>query len=130
MKKATRTFAPKSLTPVELEIMSVLWRLERATVKEVQAQLPKERGLAYTTVATMMKILEGKGIVKSEKGDKAHTFSPLLKREEYAAHSLKNLTQKVFSENPTLLVKHLLEDKNLSVDDLKEIERLIKERLR
>jgi len=125
MKKALKT-----LTPVELEIMSVLWGLGRGTVKDVQGQLPKERGLAYTTVATMMKILEGKGIVTSEKGDKAHTFTPLLKREDYAAQSIKSLTQKVFSENPTLLVKHLLEDKTLSVADLKEIERLIKERLR
>jgi len=120
----------KTLTPVELEVMSAVWDLGPTTVKEVQGHLPKERGLAYTTVATMMKILEGKGILKSEKGEKAHLFSPLLQREEYAAESVKSLTQKVFSKSPTLLVKHLLEESGLTQEELKEIQALVKERLK
>ncbi len=119
----------KPLTPVELEIMTVVWTLGATTVKEVQNALPKDRGLAYTTVATMMKILEGKKIVKSKKTDKAHVFTPLLTREDYGQASLKALACGVFKQNPTWLVKQLLEKTDLSEAELKEIRQLVNERL-
>ena len=119
----------KPLTPVELEIMTVVWNLGETTVKDVQNALSKDRGLAYTTVATMMKILEGKKILKSKKSDKAHLFTPLLSREEYGQNSLNALTMGAFSQNPTWLVKQLLEKTDLSEDELKEIRKLVNERL-
>ncbi len=123
------TSLEKPLTPVELETMSALWELGEGTVKEVQGKLPKERALAYTTVATMMKILEQKGVVRSEKRERAHLFVPLISREDYAGQSLRQLTQQVFQKSPSLLVKQLLEKSNLSVEELKAIRALVNERL-
>lgn len=125
----TKKPTARPLTPVELQIMTAIWNLGEATVKEVQNALPKERALAYTTVATMMKILEGKKILKSRKTEKAHLFIPVLTREEYGQQSLKALTTGAFAKNPTWLVKQLLEKTELTEAELKEIRHLVAERL-
>jgi len=65
MTPRKKTKPERMLTEVELELMNVIWNLGECTVREVQESLPKERDLAYTSVATMMKILEQKGILTS-----------------------------------------------------------------
>jgi predicted transcriptional regulator len=80
MAQKKRTKLEKVFTEVELELMNAIWDLGECTVKDVQEALPKDRELAYTSVATMMKILEQKGALKSEKKDRAHTFEPLVSR--------------------------------------------------
>lgn len=120
----------KLLTEVELEIMNLIWDLGRCTVKDVQEALPSDRSLAYTSVATMMKILEQKNVLKSEKKDKAHSYVALLSREDYGLVSLKNLKENVFEGNPASMVMRLLNDSNLSRQEIESIQSLLQEKLR
>lgn len=120
----------KMLTEVELEIMSVIWGLNECTVKEVQEKLPRDRDLAYTSVATMMKILEQKGALKSEKQDRAHTYRPLIAKAEYESMSLQHLKTNVFGGDPASMVMRLLNETNISQEEMENIRSLIEERLK
>lgn len=120
----------KVLTEVELEIMNRVWDLGECTVKEVQETLSPARKLAYTSVATMMKILEQKHVLKSEKKERAHTYRPLLSRFDYERMSLDNLKTNVFGGDPASMVMRLLDDTALSQKEIENIQTLLKERLR
>jgi len=124
-KKTTRL-----LTEVELELMNVVWSLGRCSVREVLDGLPKERALAYTSVATVIKILEEKGVLKSEKKEKSHTYVPLLSKDEYEGKALQHVTEKVFAGNPSSLVMRLLDDSKLTREELQEIRRTLEEKLK
>mgnify|MGYP003777904217 FL=1 len=80
------------LTEVELEFMSKLWTLGEATVRDVLDKLPNERGLAYTSAATILRILEQKEFVTSRKEGKSHVYQPALAKHAYQARSLKDLS--------------------------------------
>src|ERR1035437_5470809 len=100
----------KPLTEVELQLMSAIWSLGDCTVKEVQEEITKTRELAYTSIATIMKILEQKGVLKSAKTDKAHLYSPLISKAEYESTSLRHLAKNLFQGDPTSMVMRLLSD--------------------
>jgi len=125
-----KTSGSKLLTDVELELMNIIWSLGEATIKAVQDRLPKERSLAYTTVATMMKILEQKKIIRSQKNDRIHTFVPLLDKEEYESRTLSHVREKLFEGNPSFMVTRLLDDSDLSREELKSLRALLDERLK
>jgi predicted transcriptional regulator len=130
MAQKKRFRLEKVLTEVELELMNAIWDLGECTVKDVQEALPKDRALAYTTVATMMKILEQKGALKSEKKDRAHTFEPLVSRAEYEGISLEHLKTNVFGGDPTHMVMRLIDNSDLTQKELDTIRDLLKERAR
>jgi predicted transcriptional regulator len=119
----------KPLTEVELELMNAIWELGICTVKDVHVALSKERDLAYTSVATIMKILEQKGFLESQKGDRAHTYQPLCKRTEYEASSLRHLAKNLFHDDPSSMVMRLLSDTALSKDELQAIRKILDERI-
>ena len=75
--------AIRLLTEVELQLMTIIWDLQKASVKEVVSQVSKDRNLAYTTVATVMKVLEQKGFLTCQKDSYAHIFSPLVSKSDY-----------------------------------------------
>jgi predicted transcriptional regulator len=118
----------RRLTDLELELMQVLWDRGEATVKDVASALPKERPLAYTSVATILKVLENKKYVASRKTDRAHTYSPLFTREEYQTNSVTDLLGRVFRSGPSRLVLHLLQDGQFSAEELENIRSLLEER--
>lgn len=120
----------KLLTEVELELMNAVWSLGECTVKDVQEALPKDRDLAYTSVATVMKILEQKGALKSEKKERAHTYQSLVSRSDYEAMSLNHLRANVFGGDPTSMVMRLLNDSDISQKEMETIRSLIEERLK
>lgn len=126
-KKKSNTQKP--LTEVELELMTLIWDMGECTVKEVQSKLPKERDLAYTSVATMMKILEQKGALGSRKTDRAHTYYPLIQRQEYEATTLKHLAKSLFHDDPSKMVMRLLDEGGLSAEELKAIRNILNERI-
>lgn len=119
----------KPLTEVELEIMNAIWELGECNVKDVQVALSKERELAYTSVATIMKILQQKGALSLRKDDRAHTYVPVLSRSEYEAVSLQHLAQNLFRGDPSSMVARLLNDSDLSADELKTIRKILDERM-
>lgn len=117
------------LTEVELEFMNELWALGEGSVREVLAQLPSERNLAYTSGATILRILEEKGFVESRKDGKSLVYTPLLAKDKYQTRSLQNLSRTLFDDTPATLVARLVDDSDLTEDDLEEIRALVERRL-
>jgi predicted transcriptional regulator len=128
--KRTETALSKPLTSVELEMMNVIWRIGPCPVAQVREQLLPERDLAYTSVSTIIRILEQKGYVKSTKVGKAHLYEARVSKESYQATILALLVEKVFDGAPSLLVRHLLHSDALSPTDIAEIEALLQKESR
>ncbi len=118
------------LTEVELEFMTQLWALEEGTVRDVLDQLPEDRNLAYTSAATILRILEQKNFVSSRKDGKRHIFRPLLAKDAYQTRSLKDLSMKLFDDAPASLVARLVDDVDLSEEALGQIRALVDRRLK
>lgn len=114
----------RTLTKAELRIMEVLWQLRRATVADVVAALPRPP-LAYTTVLTMLRILEQKRFVKREAGARAHIYAPLVEREAAATSAIGDLVASFFSNSKTALAVRLMADARPSAEELDEIKSLI-----
>lgn len=116
-----------SLTRRELDIMSVLWRRGRATVAEVRDELADD--LAYPTVQTMLRVLEGKGFVAHTTEGRAFLFYPLVAQDVAADSALERLVAKVYHGSRELLVSRLLADEDISADELRRIKKLLQKRL-
>ncbi len=117
------------LTEVELELMRIIWDRDDATIRDVVGGLPPGRDLAYTSVATIMKILEKKKFLKSQKHDHAHIYVPLVSKAEYESTSLRHLAKNVFQDDPTSMVMKLLNDSSLSQEALQAIKKLVDKRV-
>jgi len=118
----------KLLTETELELMSILWRLEGGTVNEVLAELPRGRDLAYTSVSTILRILEQKSVVKARKEGRGHVYVPVLKRGDYESKAVKHVVDRVFDGTPLALVRQLLNSGDLTEQDLEELRRMVEAR--
>ena len=129
MSKKVKIKIDKPLTEVELQLMNVIWTLGSCTVKDVLTEINKERELAYTSIATIMKILETKGFVKSIKDDKAHIYSPVIAKEDYETQSLDHLAENLFHGDPTIMVMRLLNDSQISKKDLEAIKQVLEARI-
>lgn len=118
------------LTDVELEFMTGLWAIGEGSVRDVLASLPEDRNLAYTSGATILRILADKGFVESRKEGKTLIYTPLLAKDTYQTRSLQILSRTLFDESPARLVARLVDDDGLTDADLKEIRALVEGRLR
>lgn len=123
---------PKSkselLTTVELEFMMVLWRIGAGTVREVLEGLSGKEQRAYTSVATMLKVLNDKGYLAAHKQDRAIVYKPTLSKTEYENKTLKSLAATLFNGTPTAMVARLVEDEDLSEETIQEIKDIIDSR--
>jgi predicted transcriptional regulator len=115
----------KRLTDVELELMTILWRLGEANVADVIQQLPAGRDLAYTSVSTILRILESKGVVATRKEGRGHIYVPLLLKSDYEARAVRDVVDRVFQGVPVAMVRQLLDNVALSSDDLREVRKLL-----
>lgn len=120
---------PRLLTEVELEFMTALWDIGEGSVRDVLAALPTERQLAYTSGATIMRILDDKGFVASEKAGKSLIYRPCLTKDAYQTRSLQNLSAKLFDNTPAALVARLVDDEGLDQEALEEIRALVERKL-
>lgn len=118
------------LTAVELEFMNELWALGEGSVRDVLDRLRPERDLAYTSCATILRILDHKGFVQSRKQGKTLIYVPLLEKDTYQTRSLQNLSRALFDDTPATLVARLVDDMGLTATDLEEIRALVERRLR
>jgi len=118
------------LTEVELEFMNELWALGQGTVRDVLDRVSEQRDLAYTSAATIMRILEQKNFVTSRKLGKSHVFTPALAKDAYQTRSLKNLSMKLFDDTPASLVARLVNDDELTEEALGQIRALVDRRLK
>ena len=125
-------FRPKKSIPTgqELAIMKVLWQRGRSTVREVYEELCKQRPLAYTTVMTMMGILEHKGYVKKTAGERAYIYSPARPQRQVVGRLVNDFVNRVFDGSAKPLLVHLIENRDLSPQELGELRKLLREKRR
>ena len=114
-------------TPREMDVLSILWDLGSGTVSEVRERMPDS--LAYTTVLSLMRTLEGKGLVRHEEEGRAHRYFPLVDWQDAGKGELRRLVRKVFKGSPELLLVQLLSDRKVDEDQLRGIRKLLDERL-
>src|ERR1041385_6275097 len=115
-------------TDQELEILKVVWQRGQATVREVYRDLSAQRKIAYTTVLTMMGILEQKGHLKKTAGERAYIYSPTKPQQQLVGSMVKEFVHRVFNGSAQPLLVHLMEDPDIPADELAEIEKLLKDR--
>ncbi len=118
----------RTLTTQELEIMKVVWELRQATVRGVYEKLREQRPIAYTTVMTMMNIMEQKGFLKKLPAEgRAYVYQSARPRKQVIRSMVRDFVDRVFNGSAEPLVVHLVKDRQLSEKELKEIARLIEE---
>jgi len=113
------------LTPLELEIMNILWETGAANVHTVQKRLDRE--LAYTTVQTMLNILHRKGRVKRTLKDRAYVYKPAVTRTQFISRHLGDLVDRLFGGSAENLVMSLVEAKHLTPEKLARLNKLLEE---
>lgn len=117
-----------SFTDRELDVMGVLWDRGSATVAEVRAALNDE--LAYTTVLTVLRVLEEKGHIEHEEEGRAHRYRPLVERQAAGTSALRRLTSKLFKGSAEMLLTQLVSDRRLGEDEIRRMREMLDERLR
>ena len=118
---------PTTLTSQELAIMKVIWRRGAVTVRDVYEAVRAKRAVAYTTVMTMMNILETKGYLKKEKKDRAFRYRPAKPERAVIASMVVEFVNRVFDGASKPLLLHLVKDGRLSDEESEELLRLINE---
>ena len=111
----------------EFAIMKVVWRLDKATVRDVYETLRESRPIAYTTVMTMMKILEDKGYLKKILVERAHVYRPAQRRQQVVGAMLRDFLDRVFDGAPDALLLHLAKDNKLTETQRRIVQQLIEE---
>lgn len=107
--------------------MKVVWRLESATVRDVYEAFRKKRPVAYTTVMTMMKILEEKGYLEKTRAERAYVYRPTRPRQLVVGAMVRDFVDRVFDGAAGGLLLHLAKDRKLSKEDRTTIRRIIEE---
>jgi BlaI family transcriptional regulator, penicillinase repressor len=110
----------KELTKAEEQVMQILWKLEKAFVKDLIDEIPDPKP-AYNTVSTIIRILEKKGFVGHNAFGKTHEYYPLVSREEYTRLYMRNFMRNYFSGSFKEMVSFFAKDDNLSLSDLDEL---------
>jgi predicted transcriptional regulator len=120
---------PKSptLTPQELRIMTVVWERGTATVRDVYEALRAQRRVAYTTVMTMMNVLERKGHLKKQTQGRSYVYEPTRSRNQTVRALVRDFLNRVFGGSAEPLLVHLIEDRRLSRQELEELTRRIRQ---
>jgi predicted transcriptional regulator len=115
-----------TLTDQELEIMKVVWDRETVTVRDVYEELLEKRKVAYTTVMTMMNILEQKGHLVKTQEDRAYLYHSAKPRNQVIRGMVREFVNRVFNGSAEPLLLHLVEDRKLSEKDIEEMRTLIR----
>ncbi len=110
----------KELTKAEEQVMQLLWKEEKAFVKDLIEQMPEPKP-AYNTVSTIVRILEKKGFVAYEAFGKTHRYFPLISKKEYTRKYMKNFMKGYFSNSFKEMVSFFAREDNMSLADLEEL---------
>ncbi len=116
----------ETLTDLELEIMKVVWDRKSATVRDVYETLNSRRKIAYTTVMTMMRILEQKGHLKKSDRERAYVYRPAKPKRQVIRAMVSDFVNRVFNGSAEPLLVHLAEEGDLSEDNLRQVRRLLR----
>ena len=116
-----------ALTDAEARVMAVLWQRTTATVADVVAVLKKKGPVSYSTVQTILRILEDKGYVSHEKVARAFIYRPRVDERQARRRALRHLMARLFDGSPSLLVLNVLEDDQIEAGELNRLKKLIEE---
>jgi BlaI family penicillinase repressor len=115
-------------TPQELEIMKVVWSRGNATVRDVYEALLEERKIAYTTVMTMMNVLEKKGHLRKKVEGRSFLYRPTRPRQKVVGSMVREFVERVFGGSAAPLLAHLVEEEHLTAEELDGLARRIAEK--
>lgn len=118
----------KELTKAEEQIMQVLWKLGKAFVKEIIAELPEPKP-AYNTASTIVRILEKKEFVAYEAFGKTHRYYPLVSKKEYSKYYLKSFVNGYFSNSYKQMVSFFTKEESLSLEEMEEMRKMIDQQI-
>lgn len=116
-----------ALTDAESQVMAVLWRSSHASVGEVVNALNEKRAVTYSTVQTILRILEMKGYVTHEKVARAFVYRPVVDERQARRRALRHLVSRLFEGSPTLLVLNVLEDEEIGPEERGRLKKLIEQ---
>lgn len=114
-----------ALTDAEAAVMAVVWRLQKASVGDVVAAMNQTRAVAYSTVQTILRILETKGYVTHEKVARAFIYEPVVDERQARRRALRHLVNRLFEGSPSLLVLNVLEDEEIDPAEREQLRKLI-----
>ena len=114
-----------ALTDAEAQVMAVLWRLGTASVGDVLAAMNRSRSVTYSTVQTMLRILETKGYVTHDKVARAFVYRPVVDERQARRRALRHLVSRLFDGSPSLLVMNVLEDEEIDPAEREQLRKLI-----
>ena len=112
---------------LELQIMTVVWSRQQASVHDVRDDLASGRGPAYSTILTMMRKLEAKGYLRHEVKDRAFIYHATISREDVRHNAIGDMLERLFNGSPSLLMASLAEQEQLKPKDRQAIRRLLDE---
>ena len=121
-----RTSSP-ALTDAEARVMGVVWQQQTVTVGDVVAALKKQHAVSYSTVQTILRILETKGYVAHEKIARAFVYRPVVDERQARRRALRHLMGRMFNGSPSLLVLNVLDDEEIDAAELKRLKKLIED---
>jgi predicted transcriptional regulator len=113
------------LTDAESDVMAVVWRLRRASVNDVLTAMNETRAVTYSTVQTMLRILETKGYLRHDKVARAFVYRPVIDERQARRRALRHLVRRLFDGSPSLLVLNVLEDEDLDPAEREQLRKLI-----
>jgi BlaI family penicillinase repressor len=119
----------KELTKAEEQLMKHLWKLERAYLKDIVDEYEEPKP-AYTTISTVVNVLVRKGIIGFDIHGKAKHYYPLISKEDYSSQSIKGLVSNFFNNSYKQFASFFTSSKELSVDELKEIRKMIDDEIK
>jgi len=117
------------LTKAEEEVMKVLWKIKKGFVKDILEHFPKPKP-AYTTVSTIVRILQDKGFVSHKSCGRSHEYHPLISMEEYSKNHLKSFVHDYFSNSFKNMVIFLTESRSISLKEMEEIIKIMQKEVR
>ena len=115
----------KQLTKREDQIMQIVWRLKKAFIREVIEELPEPKP-HYNTVATLIKILVKKGVLKSKMLGNTHQYSSAIDFEDYREEHLVNIKKKFFENSFPKMIAYFAKEEEMSEEEVKELLKMIK----
>ena len=113
------------LTDAESEVMAVLWRLRQASVNDVATAMNEARAVTYSTVQTILRILERKGYLTHDKVARAFVYEPVVDERQARRRALRHLVSRLFEGSPSLLVLNILEDEDIAPAEREQLKKLI-----
>ena len=116
-----------TLGELQHAIMQVLWARDEATVAKVHEALFDERGLAPTTIATMLRKMEDKGVVAHRVEDRHFVYQPTVTEDDVRSTMVRELLDRLFAGDPAALVSHLVVDREIDDDEIERLRMLLED---